>query len=676
MNVLVLFLSLAAVTGEGSTLSGTVLTPDGSPVPRARVFIEQGLDGSIRESRAAEDGSYTFDQVEPGTVGAFAIADGFAFGGLSITVPADEQVAGLTIRLRPPAALSGRVVNDKGDGVTGARIVRIGLMNEPQADNPGATTKLGIPYAKLEPMGFPPIVSDNKGRFTVPSVPRDGIVALKVASHGYAQQGVTDLHAGDAKVEVVLQRGILIQGRVLTRAAKEPLSGAVVTLRNAHPPHDTTVTRSDGAGEFGVRLQPGIYLYRASGGDYRSAGWEELLVTGQQSTQSVVMYAVGYCEIHGKVANAVTGDPIPGARVVLRTFDNPDSSVRTNTQGRYSLNGVEGENTVILESAPGFILPERNARPVSASEGERVELPTFWVVPTPEVQLAIVDQALNPLPRCVVSLLQPPQFGWQAADSAGHAPLHMEQIASEGVVMGLAEHADSNLGAVFAFDARETKEPVVQLLPLSTVTGQVKEASGASVSGAMISLVLADDQMETPVWRAASGPDGRFEIPGVVPHVQLQCLIHTPQQPVKSEPFVVDPTSRKELGELAAPVPQGTSLRGQTLKWQDFPRMAGPELPETGPRTVVLAFGQRERAEMLIEGWQRVAALLSDPQVAVAVVLDAPLEIGTEPAIPVLRGTAPASATTYVVSADGAVLFETFGIPPVSAIRQFQGVER
>src|SRR5690606_2773473 len=114
--------------------------------------------------------------------------------------------------------------------------------------------------------------------------------------------------------------------------------------------------------------------------------------------------------------NAVTGDPIPGARVVLRTFDNPDSSVRTNTQGRYSLNGVEGENTVILESAPGFILPERNARPVSAAEGERVELPTFWVVPTPEVQLAIVDQALNPLPRCVVSLLQPPQFGWQAAD--------------------------------------------------------------------------------------------------------------------------------------------------------------------------------------------------------------------------------------------------------------------
>jgi len=162
----------------------------------------------------------------------------------------------------------------------------------------------------------------------------------------------------------------------------------------------------------------------------------------------------------------------------------------------------------------------------------------------------------------------------------------------------------------------------------------------------------------------------------VVPHVQLQCLIHTPQQPVKSEPFVVDPTSRKELGELAAPVPQGTSLRGQTLKWQDFPRMAGPELPETGPRTVVLAFGQRERAEMLIEGWQRVAALLSDPQVAFAVVLDAPLETGTEPAIPVLRGTAPASATTYVVSADGAVLFETFGIPPVSAIRQFQGVER
>lgn len=674
MNLLVLFLSLAAATMNGSTLSGKVLTMEGSPVPRARVFVEQGLDGAIREARAAEDGSYTFAHVDAGTVGVFAIADGLAFGGLSITVPMDEQVSGLTIRLRPPSTLSGKVVSEKGDAVAGARVVRIGLMNEPRSDHPGANTKLGIPYAKLEPMGFAPIVSDSKGRFAVPNVPREGRLALKVAGHGYAQQGVTDLQAGDTKAEVVLQPGVLIQGRVLTRAAKEPFSGALITLRNAQPPHDTTVTRSDGAGEFRVRLQPGLYLYRASGGDYRSVGWEELLVTGQQSTQSVVMYAVGFCEIRGKVANAMTGDPSPGARVVLRTFDNPDSSVRTNTQGQYFLRGVEGENTVILESAPGFVLPERNARPVSASEGERIELPAFWVVPTPEVQLAIVDPDLNPLSRCVVTLLQPPQFGWQAADDTGHAPLRMGQIASEGVVLGLAEHAGSNLGALFAFDARETREPVVQLLPLSTVAGQVKEASGKPAAGAMISLVLADDHMETPIWSTASGPDGRFEIPGVVPHAQLQCLVHTAQQPLKSEPFVVEPSSRKEVGELVAHVPAGESLQGQTLNWQDYPRLAGPEPADSASQTLVLAFGQRERADMLVEGWQRAAGLLSDPQVAFAVVLDAPLELPDGSAIPVLRGEAPASATTYIVAGNGVVLFETFGIPPVSVIRHFQGV--
>ncbi|HOF38759.1 MAG TPA: carboxypeptidase-like regulatory domain-containing protein [Candidatus Hydrogenedentes bacterium] len=674
MNLLVLFFSVAAATMDGSTLSGTVLTQEGSPVPRARVFIEQGLDGAIREARAAEDGAYSFAHVEAGTVGVFAIADGFAFGGLSITVPVDEQLTGLTIRLRPPSTLSGKVVNEKGDAVAGARIVRIGLMNEPRSDHPGANTKLGIPYAKLEPMGFAPIVSDSKGRFTVPSVPRESLLALKVTGHGYAQQGVSDLRAGDSKVEIVLQPGVLIQGRVLTRAAKEPFSGALITLRNAQPPHDTTATRSDGAGEFRVRLQPGLYLYRASGGDYRSVGWEELLVTGQQSTQSVVVYAVGFCEIRGKVANAITGDPIPGARVVLRTFDNPDSSVRTNTQGQYFLKGVEGENTVILESAPGFVLPERNARPVGASEGERIELPAFWVVPTPEVQLAIVDQDLNPLSRCVVTLLQPPQFGWQPADDTGHAPLRMGQIASEGVVMGLAEQAGSNRGALFAFDARETREPVVQLLPLSTVAGQVKEASGGPAVGAMISLVLADDHMETPIWSTASSPDGRFEIPGVVPHVQLQCLVHTAQQPVKSDPFVVEPSSRKDLGELIARVSAGKSLRGQSLKWQDYPRIAGPEIPDSGPQTLVLSFGQHERAEMLIEGWQRAATLFSGPQTVFAVVLDAPPEQTAGPAIPVLRGTAPASATTYVVSGDGVVLFETFGIPPVSVIQHFQGV--
>ena len=676
MTVLALLTLLASAASEGSTLSGEVLTLEGNPVAGARVFIEQGLDGAIRESRSRDDGTYTFDNVESGTVGVFAIADEFAFGGLSITVPSAEHVQGLTIRLRPPVSLSGRVKNEDGDAVEGARIIRIGLMNEPQAKNPSATTKLGIPYAKLEPMGFKPIATGKDGRFTIPALPRDSLVALKVACHGYAQQGISDLHAGDSKAEVVLQRGILIQGHVLTRAAKEPLSGAVITLRNAQPPHDTAITRSDGSGEFAVRLQPGVYLYKAAGGDFRSIGWEELLVTGQQSAQSVVMYVVASCEIHGKVANAVTGDPIAGARVVLRAFGNPDSSARTNAHGEFTFRGVEGENTVILESAPGYVLPERNARPVNATESQRVELPTFWVLPTPEVQLSIVDQDLEPVPRCVVSLVQPPQFGWQEADSAGRVPLRMEQLASEGVVMGLAEHIERDLGALFAFDTDDNKEPVVQLLPLGTVVGSVRDASKTAVPGAMLTLVLSEDQMETPIWRTISAPDGRFEFPGVVPHIQLQCIVLSPKGSAKSEPFVVEPSARKDVGTLTAPSAQGTSFLGQTLQWTDYPPLGGPELRDTGQRAVVLAFCPSAQAAMLIEGWERVSAILDEPGITVAVLTDAPLAAGIETGIPVLQGKAPATATTYVVSGQGKVLFETFGIPPLAALHQRPGGTR
>ncbi|HOD50985.1 MAG TPA: carboxypeptidase-like regulatory domain-containing protein [Candidatus Hydrogenedentes bacterium] len=671
------FFTVAALAicaaGSGSTLSGQVLTLEGKPVPQARVFVEQGLAGPVRESRADNDGMYRFENVDAGTVGVFAIAGAYAFGGLSITVPSDERIGDLTIRLRPRTSLSGTIQNEEGDPVSGARIIRVGLMNEPQAKNPNATTKLGIPYTKLEPVGFEPVVSDAKGHFTLSTLPEDGMFALKIACQGYAQQGVTDIPAGDASVKIVLKRGVLINGRVLTRSSKEPLSGASVVLRNAQPPHDTSVTRSDGAGQFALRLEPGVYLYQVTGGDFRGVGWQELLVTGEYSAQDLVVYAAAACEIRGKVANAVTGDPVPGARIVLRAFGNPDSSARTNALGQYVLQGVEGENTVILESAPGYILPERNARPVQAAENEHVELPAFWVLPTPDVRMTIVDQELEPAPRCVVSLVQPPQFGWQSADDAGLVPLRVGQLASEGVIMGIVEHLTSNHAALFAFNARDTKEPVVQLLPVSTVTGQTRCASGPPVPGVILSVVLADDQMESPIWRTVTGPDGRFEIPSVVPHVQLQCIAQSPGGNVKSPPFLLAPAATKDIGEITVPESAaGVSLLQQPLKWRDYARIAGPEVSglEKGP--AVLAFCQHEQVSMTIEGWEHASSLLAEPTISVVVVADAPIAAPIESQIPVLQASKPGAATTYLISSEGKVVRETFGMPPVSMLRQLR----
>jgi len=668
-----MMLMMSCAAGEGSSLSGQVFDGAGDPLPHARVFVEQGLAGSVRESRADGQGRYRFDNVVAGTTGVFAIADKHGFGGLSITVPSDEHVGDLTIRLRPPATLSGRVVDEKGNPVSGARVMRIALMNEPQSNNPRATTKLGIPYAKLEPMGFPPITTDAKGRFTVSVLPRDARIALKTACHGYAQRGVADLRSGDSNVEIVLTRGVLVRGRVLTRATKVPLSGAVVVLRNALPPHDTAVTRTDGSGDFAIRLEPGVYLCKASGGGFQGVGWEELLVTGQQSTQTVTIYAAAACDIRGKVANAITGEPVAGARIVLRAFGNPDSSARTNTRGAYALRGIEGENTVILESAPGFILPNRNARPVHAAENERIELPTFWVLPTPEIHLSVVDQELEPVSRCVTSLAQPPQFGWQAADDSGRVPLRIGQLASEGVVLGRVEHLDQPLGALFAFTARDNPEPVVQLVPLAAITGRVASEAGSPIPGVIVSVILGDDQMESPLVRTVSGPDGRFEIPGAVPHATLVCVAESAGHTAVSAPFVLEPAQTQDIGALTMPrSAAGTSLLGQTLAWRAFPRIGGPDTHKQEQQPAVLVFSHQEQAMMTIEAWQQISALISSDELMCAVVIDSPLSSIPDPTIPVLEGKRPATASTYLVSAEGRVVFETFGIPPVSAIQQLR----
>lgn len=673
--VWVMLFTFAGMSTHAATLTGRVTGPGGSPVGGARVFVEQDLGGAVRETRADGQGAFRFDDVSAGSIGVFAIADGYAFGGLSIVVGASDAASDLTIGLRPPDSVSGRIVDMGGDPLAGAQIVRVALLDEPRPANPHATAKVGIPLTKLAPMGFAVPVSDAKGEFRAPLLPRGTRVALKIAHPGQAQEGVDDVAVGSGDVRVTMQPGVIVRGNVVSRRHRAPVANADIVFRNAQPPRETTVSKTDGQGEFALRLKPGIYVYQASSAELRSPGWQELLVTGAQSVQQVQLYVSGTAVVRGKVCDAVTGNPIAGARLVLEAFGNPAAGARTNAAGEYTLPALEGENTVTLESAAGYLPPTRPARSVALEEGETFQMPTFWLAPIPSYDVVVVDAEMRPVSGVVVSLLRPAQFGWRVTDAEGRVSLSFGALPPDGAVVGLAEHPTRDETAVFAIKASEDDAPaMVQLLPAGRVTGRVAGTDAKGIAGAMVGAVFAHDAHDSPLmlWRAVADREGRFALAGVTPGVMLRCAAHTEEGPPgASAPFHLANGETKDIGDLVVSGggARRGSMRGAPLPWGDWRAAGGGPArePAKGRRTVAL-FCRADEAAMVVEGLTHAQRVVGESGPRFVAVAEGAAPPGAD--IPVFEGKAPGLATTYVLDEEGRVVYETFGLPPLCVLRE------
>ena len=142
-------------------------------------------------------------------------------------------------------------------------------------------------------------------------------LVIKFAHPDYAQEAVEGVSSGDSDVKVTLYPGVLLEGDVLTRDGKTAVGDASVIIRNAQPPYDTAVTRSNGSGHFALRLKPGVYVQQAATATLQSAGWQRLTITGQEPGVRSTVYLAGVGRICGKVLDAVSSKPVVGAKLSL-----------------------------------------------------------------------------------------------------------------------------------------------------------------------------------------------------------------------------------------------------------------------------------------------------------------------------------------------------------------------
>ncbi len=658
LTAAVAVMALAMFSGA-TELSGCVRDEQGQALGGARVFLEEGMTGPVREGSVSPDGRFYFDEILPGQVGVFAVAEGYGFGGMSLTVGVEDRLSEVSIALRPAVSKKGKVKNARGDAVAGARFTRLLLL---------APYKVGIPLAKLVSLGFDEPVSGKKGGYVLDRLPRGVPIGVKVAHPLYAQEAA--VFSGDHS-DVVLYKGVLVQGDVFTRGENRAVSNARVIIKNAQPPHDTAITRTDNMGAFSIRLKPGVYIYHSEAKGLRSPGGQQLRVLGDRPQPRARLFVAGAGEIVGTVQDAITGEPVENARLTLHTDGHLAAITRTGPTGLYHFAVTAGESVVRLANAPGYLPPETQAYRVSVAEGQRLELAGLFLAPIPSFRLRVVrTDGETPADGAVVTLLRPQAFGWQVADAEGWVELKINAVPDDGRIVGMVEHPGMAAGALFALSLQDSRDARVQLLPWCQVSGHVSTGRGKDLAGVRIEGVYPgkDGEGAVVLWRTVSRRDGIFRWPAVLPGVPQRCVVRgTADLGGESRLFNLPPQgSETDVRLVLDKTFADTTLFGETLSWRDT---SGNMIPVTAisrlkGKPAVVFFCRGGEVKAVLEGIAAAERALGATPLAYAVVVRGGVMSSITTRIPVLAGESPGPATTYVVNGKGKVILETFDMPP------------
>lgn len=296
---------------------------DEKPIPGARVLVE-----SWRGSRPDRTLDATTD-----TNGLLEIpVPAHAFRDLRIWVSAEgrvpmisdwhayeftEPVVAHTILLNPGQTAAGTVVDESGNPVAGAKVYFEGL---------------GLDLGKRDNASFHPDLSasftDANGHWTttqLPESPAQGQASICVKHPDFtpAQPGVGGLPGFPTNAILVLSNGVALRGRVMA-ADGTPVADAEVAKQSGA----YWSTRTDTNGFFyWAHIEPGRLFV-----DVDAKGFETLhqlvmatnaaneclltLTQSANSNQSTPASDAPPIRLHGTVADAESGEPIPSFRVL------------------------------------------------------------------------------------------------------------------------------------------------------------------------------------------------------------------------------------------------------------------------------------------------------------------------------------------------------------------------
>ena len=338
------------------TVAGRVVDSGDQPIAGATVkasLRQPGVRGTIeRDAVSGPDGRFQLDRMSPGQVSLVAKSDDRGASEIvSRTLQSGESVD-VVLTIDDPVSLAGRIVDTRGGPIAGAKIlaVRRGMSSSNQS-----------------------VVSDENGEFRFDSLAA-ATYNLHASKEGVGKTWRKQVPAPASGIELRLLLPGTIRG-VVTTSDGVPLDTFSVRIVQATLSLDgntgqstKSASRFTGAGGlFELKFRPpGRYHLVASAPGYGAATAVVEVASGESAD---VEFALPAGSSLSGVVRSTDGAPISNAAVTaLSGYEG--HSVRTDAQGRFTLNSLAAGRRSLRASHPDHVTSTVSDVAVGAGAGE------------------------------------------------------------------------------------------------------------------------------------------------------------------------------------------------------------------------------------------------------------------------------------------------------------------
>jgi len=357
LTLILAAIAAAPLTAQETTVTGTVVGPDGEGVAGATVGVVKAFMPPFEWETGTtdEDGrfEFTLHALPPYRVTfAAALAEGYAAG--AAVSPGDAPVE---VKLsRETASISGTVRDEDGRPIEGARVEAMMLQREGVGDEEVAGFFVDWEHA-------PSVLTDAEGHFTLGGLPPGVHAMLAVAADGFATfrdvspRGLPLTGQGE-ELAYTLRPGGAIAGRVTCDG--EPVADAMV--RAVGVQEDAAgwgTARTDAEGRYEIRdIAGGTYVVSTHGGpeDLLATPVEDVRVEAGERTEDVDIELTSGAVVRGRVRWEDTGEPVAGVTAGSYRSMGGFHQTQTDEDGAYELRLPPGEHRVTV------INPREDAR--------------------------------------------------------------------------------------------------------------------------------------------------------------------------------------------------------------------------------------------------------------------------------------------------------------------------
>lgn len=534
---------------QSGLLRGRVLDPQGLPVGGIEVSfgafeadpaasVESCLTRAFRGPALATfvdgvvtsdaDGRFSvpLDAASAGMTVWAVDATGASAGELIVERPAAEMY--LLLQLQPVRQLVGRVLDSAGEPVAGATLRAV-----PFGDDLTEAPAFSSEWVRA--------VSDAEGAFRLTGV-RPGPLSIGV-EHGGGQLEIFRTSGSDAALELVLQGGRTLAGRLTDRESGAPVANGTVTLIVTALEGDQvvhTAAKSDAEGAFVLEHVPsaGVAHVIVRHADYAPSGTRMVGSTLGEIGETYVADLASPFDVQLEVGTTVTlllehtdGTPVPRATVRLKGHGGlVQAHARTDSAGRANVEHFLPGVYLAEVDAEGLALGS-DATWIHVGEDELVQRLTL--VRAGRVRGRLVDARGVPVAGGSVAVAVLQELGFDSAALHARADEHglfeVRGVPTGGAFRLTATRGEALSGVLEAgLLPNESMLDVgdVLLVEAGRLEGRVHLLGGQGLPGATVHLVRPD-RGNAMLAAGVTDADGAFLITGVEPGT-VALIAHKP----------------------------------------------------------------------------------------------------------------------------------------------------